>query len=132
MARLVVVEGKKPGVAVEVGQAPLAVGRLSSCELPIDEPQASRRHFEVLRRGGSVWVKDLGSKNGTYLNDSRLIGEAALRDGDRLRVGTTVMTFETAPPPLAAGTKIGPYELGQVVERRDGLTVHEARHASLA
>src|SRR5437867_3410746 len=100
MAQLVVVEGKKPGGAVEVGQTPLAVGRLSSCELPIDEPQASRRHFEVSRREGAVWVKDLGSTNGTFLNDERLEGEAKLRDGDRLRVGATVVAFEASAPPL--------------------------------
>lgn len=132
MPRLVVVEGKKVGSEVEVGEAPLAVGRLSSCELAIDEPQSSRRHFEVLRREGAVWVKDLGSKNGTYLNEARLDGEATLRDGDRLRVGTTVVCFEASAPPLAAGTKIGPYELQQVAERREGLTVHDALHPGLS
>src|SRR5579859_6679141 len=100
MARLVVVEGKKTGAAVEVGEVPLSIGRLASCELPIDEPQASRKHFEVLRREGAIWVKDLGSKNGTFLNDAKLDGEATLRDGDRLRVGATVVAFEASAPPV--------------------------------
>ncbi len=132
MARLVVVEGKKVGSEVEVGEAPLAVGRLASCELPIDEPPASRTHFEVLRKAGPVHVEDLGSKNGTFLTESRLDGEATLRDGDRLRVGTTVVCFEASAPPLPAGTKIGPYELQGVDERREGLTVHDAHHAGLS
>src|SRR4051812_40316112 len=132
MPRLVVVEGKKVGNAVDVGESPLAVGRLSSCELPIDEPQASRRHFEVLRRRGTVYVKDLGSKNGTFLNEAKLDGEATLRDGDRLRVGTTVVCFEASAPPLPPGTKIGPYELQGVAERREGLTIHDALHPGLS
>ncbi|MEZ0227359.1 MAG: protein kinase, partial [Planctomycetota bacterium] len=68
----------------------------------------------------------------TYLNESRLEGEAKLRDGDRLRVGTTVVCFESSAPPLPAGTKIGPYELQGVAERREGLTVHDAHHAGLS
>ena len=132
MPRLVVLEGKKTGAQVDLGERTISVGRLGSCELPIDEPQASRKHFELQKRSGAFWVRDLGSKNGTYLNDTRLDGEAALKDGDRLRVGTTVMAYESAPPPVPAGTRLGPYELGGVHERREGLTIHDARHASLA
>jgi serine/threonine protein kinase len=131
MPRLVVLEGKKPGAQVDLGDRSISVGRLASCELPIDEPQASRKHFELQKRSGAFWVRDLGSKNGTYLNDSRLDGEAALKDGDRLRVGTTVMAYEAAPPPVPSGTRLGPYELGGVHERREGLTIHDAHHASL-
>jgi serine/threonine-protein kinase len=130
--RLVVVDGKKKGAHVDLGDKAVAVGRLASCELPIDEPQASRRHFEVHKRDGVAWVKDLGSKNGTFLNEARVEGEAKLKDGDRLRVGVTVVAFDAAPPALPEGTKIGPYELGAVHDRHEGLTIHEARHASLA
>jgi serine/threonine-protein kinase len=132
MARLVVTEGKTIGALVELADTPVAVGRLASCDLPIDEPQASRRHFELQRKDSDVWVRDLGSKNGTFLNEVRLEGQTALKDGDRLRVGTTVICYEAAPRPLPLGTRIGPYELASVHERRVGLTIHEGRHASLA
>jgi pSer/pThr/pTyr-binding forkhead associated (FHA) protein len=132
VARLVIVQGKNAGASVELGKTALAVGRLASCELPIDEPQASRRHFEVEARGPAVYVKDLGSKNGTYLNEGRVDGEARLSHGDKLRVGTTVVAFETEAAPFAAKARIGPYELGAELGRREGLTLHDGRHVALA
>jgi serine/threonine-protein kinase len=85
----------------------------------------------VERRGGEAWVKDLGSRNGTFLNDERIDGEAKLEEGDRIRVGATVIVFEVGPAPLPPGTKLGPYEVTGVAERRRGVTVQLARHASL-
>src|SRR5271156_5092365 len=67
LARLIITAGKRAGSSAELGDVKLSVGRLASCELPIEEPQASRKHFVVVRKDGDAWLHDLGSRNGTFL-----------------------------------------------------------------
>ena len=68
------------------------IGRLGGSEVEIDDPGASRRHAEVRRQGEEYVVVDLGSTNGTLVNDSP-ISEATLEDGDRITIGRTVLEF---------------------------------------
>lgn len=68
------------------------IGRLSGSEVEIQDPGASRRHAEVRREGQDYVVADLGSTNGTLLNDSP-VSEATLEDGDRITIGRTVLEF---------------------------------------
>src|SRR6267154_2334369 len=55
-----------------LGEEPSVVGSDAECALVIQHDTVSRRHVEVTRRGGGVYVKDLGSKNGTKYNGSRI------------------------------------------------------------
>jgi hypothetical protein len=71
------------------------IGRLSGSEIEIEDPGASRRHAEIRRDGGDYVVADLGSTNGTLLNDSP-VTEATLEDGDRITIGRTVLEFRRA------------------------------------
>ncbi len=57
---------------------------------------ASSRHARVFHRGARVYVEDLGSTNGTFVNGQRLAAERALRGGDVVVVGSTEMRFEPA------------------------------------
>ncbi len=68
------------------------IGRLSGSEIEIEDPGASRRHAEIRRQGEEYVVVDLGSTNGTLVNDSP-ISEATLEDGDRITIGRTVLEF---------------------------------------
>ena len=68
------------------------VGRLPECDVVVDDPGASRHHAEIRRVGGSYVVSDLGSTNGTLVNDAT-VGEQALADGDRITIGNTVLEF---------------------------------------
>jgi hypothetical protein len=68
------------------------VGRLPECDVVVDDPGASRHHAEIRRVGGSYVVSDLGSTNGTLVNDAA-VGEQALADGDRITIGNTVLEF---------------------------------------
>lgn len=62
-----------------------------------DDPTVSRIHA-VLEPYPSGWaVRDVGSRNGTYVNGERIIGERALRDGDEVRVGGTRLIFRARP-----------------------------------
>ncbi len=66
------------------------LGRLDSCDLNLSDAKASRRHACLHMQGGVVEVEDLGSSNGTRIND-RPISRQLLREGDRLQIGATVL-----------------------------------------
>jgi hypothetical protein len=68
------------------------IGRLSGSEVEIQDPGASRQHAEIRRDGEDFLVVDLGSTNGTLLNDTP-VSEATLEDGDRITIGRTVLEF---------------------------------------
>jgi len=68
------------------------VGRLPECDVVVDDPGASRHHAEIRRVGSAYVVNDLGSTNGTLVNDAR-VTEQALADGDRITIGNTVLEF---------------------------------------
>jgi FHA domain len=69
----------------------LTFGRSAACLVPLEgDNYASQVHARVYERAGEFFVEDLGSTNGTYLNNERLAAAAPLRRGDRVRVGSTV------------------------------------------
>ncbi|WP_426570730.1 FHA domain-containing protein FhaB/FipA [Aquihabitans sp. McL0605] len=69
----------------------LTVGRAAGCQVTIDDTYASQIHARVFNRQGQLFVEDLGSTNGTYLNRQKVQGPQVMRRGDRLQVGNTVL-----------------------------------------
>jgi hypothetical protein len=81
--------GKPRSVRID---ANVTIGRAPECELRIDDDTyVSQQHARVFGKGGSWYVEDLGSTNGTYVNEQRLAAPAMVSGGDRIRVGTTVL-----------------------------------------
>ena len=72
----------------------MTIGRGQGCAVCIDDTFASQLHARVFRRDGRVFVEDLGSTNGTWLNRKRVHGPLAILPGDRLQVGHTVLEIE--------------------------------------
>jgi hypothetical protein len=91
--RLVVdhADGHEPGVAYDL-MDPVTLGR-GSVELKLEDPFASTRHAKITRQGRTVVIEDLGSTNGTRLNDEPLTGPQPLHDGDRIRIGDSEFTY---------------------------------------
>jgi hypothetical protein len=87
---LLVMEGKR----LVVGASGATLGRSRSCDVVLDDANVSRQHAEVRPRGGGWFVADLGSTNGVSVNGSRIERAHALKPGDRIELGTTVLTFE--------------------------------------
>lgn len=83
------------GDAFVVDSAPLTIGRGGQNGIVLaGDDFASGRHARVEARRDSVWVQDLGSTNGTYVNGERVVGAHRLSPGDVLRVGATDLRLE--------------------------------------
>ena len=83
-------DGQKPRT-VRVASDSLVIGRAPECELAIDDTYVSQQHARVFAKTGAWYVEDLGSTNGTFVNEQRLSSPAMVQAGDEVRVGTTVM-----------------------------------------
>jgi DNA-binding winged helix-turn-helix (wHTH) protein len=73
------------------------IGRDYEALVRIDSARISRRHARITVDGERVWLEDLGSRNGTRLNDQPVRGRAALADGDRIGFGSFLIVFRQAP-----------------------------------
>lgn len=78
------------GRSFPLGQE-VTVGRAAGCQVTIDDTYASQLHARVFQRDGQIYVEDLGSTNGTYLNRRKVTGPMVLKRGDQLQIGNTVL-----------------------------------------
>jgi len=69
----------------------LTVGRAAGCGVTLDDTYASQIHARVFAKDGQLFLEDLGSTNGTYLNSQKVLGPQVMRRGDRLQIGNTVL-----------------------------------------
>jgi len=72
----------------------ITIGRSDASDLPIGDQFVSHMHCRILRRGAYHFVEDLGSTNGTFLNDRRVESDAQLKVHDALRIGQTTLRYE--------------------------------------
>jgi hypothetical protein len=91
-AELVMLDHGKPGSVFPLAKDRVIIGRLDESDVVLSDPGASRRHAEVRRQDDEYVIADLGSTNGTMVNEST-IGERTLTEGDRITIGRTVLEF---------------------------------------
>jgi diguanylate cyclase (GGDEF)-like protein len=91
-ACLVVIYGQDLGKKYNLDQPALIVGRSSKCDVQVDQESVSRNHAKIINTGKTIILRDLGSTNGTYVNDE-LIDEYVLHDGDLVKIGRTIFKF---------------------------------------
>jgi pSer/pThr/pTyr-binding forkhead associated (FHA) protein len=95
MPQLRVKNGPQKGKIVQIeGNEPVILGRDPDTHLQIIDKGVSRAHAEVFRVGEMVFIRDRGSRNGTFVNGEQM-EEELLREGDVIRVGTTQLVFES-------------------------------------
>jgi len=94
-ACVVVLYGPELGRRATLGRGAVQIGRSSRNELPIDQESVSRHHARITTSQSKGYlIEDLGSTNGTYVNDEKLTKERhALKDGDQIRVGRSILKF---------------------------------------
>jgi FHA domain len=83
--------GHEPGMAYDLRDG-ATLGR-GDVEIRLDDPFASSRHARITRQGHMVVIEDLGSTNGTYLNEEPLTGPQPLHPGDRIRIGDSEFSY---------------------------------------
>jgi len=90
-AGLVVLEGDEKGKRISLTKHRIVFGRKQS-DVVLSDPEASRQHCTLLLYGDFAVVKDMGSANGTKVNN-RIVKEGLVKSGDTLQIGTTVFQF---------------------------------------
>lgn len=107
MASLLIMRDLAEPVPYPLRGREFVVGRQADADLHLSAREVSRRHVRIIAEGDAFAVEDLGSSNGTLLNDERLEGRAWLRDRDQLQIGPFTLQFRTAdeipdasPPPV--------------------------------
>lgn len=102
----------------EVGDRPITIGRGANSDLVLLDDQASRIHCGIRLWDGEFFIKDMKSRNGTFVNGER-VEMARLSAGDRIRIGRTLFGFETHP---AKGTETLLQEVADELSEGKGYT----------
>jgi pSer/pThr/pTyr-binding forkhead associated (FHA) protein len=92
--KLVVLAGAKEGAAVPIKKDRFVIGRGKDCTLRAGSDAISRNHCELTVAESGVTVRDMGSRNGTYVNDEKITGPTPLSHGDTLRIGPLEFRYE--------------------------------------
>src|SRR4051812_16215397 len=90
---LVQIHGPDLGKRYVLEEDEFTIGRDVKNNIVVDKDNVSRRHAKIVMRQGQFFVSDLGSTNGTYLNDEEVLEEKPLRSGDLVKVGSTIFKF---------------------------------------
>ena len=85
--------GHEPGMIYDLEQGAV-LGRGDAAEIRLEDPFASGAHARIYPQGNLMVIEDLGSTNGTYLNEELLDGPRPLHPGDRVRIGDSEFTYE--------------------------------------
>lgn len=96
--RLIVVGGKQAGKEIPVPGPKFLIGRAEDCQLRPQSDLVSRHHCAIVLAEGEVSIKDLGSRNGTFVNDERVEAERVLKTGDKLKVGPLEFEVQLSVP----------------------------------
>ncbi len=92
-----IVRGKDAGAVIALEEL-LVLGRDEGADLVLDDEEASKRHARVTLRDGHAVIEDLGSTNGTFVNEQRISEPRRLEPDDSIRIGQTVLELSRSPP----------------------------------
>ena len=95
MSSLYVIKGKDQGVRFDLTDPVMGLGRDGSNRIQLRDTEVSRQHAEIRQEGDDATLIDLGSSNGSFVNNE-LVRRHTLRNGDRIQLGRTVMLFTGA------------------------------------
>ncbi|OMH34147.1 FHA domain-containing protein [Tersicoccus sp. Bi-70] len=89
--RLVVVEGPQEGTVIDLAAGPVMMGRAQESTLVLEDDYASGRHARLFPQGSRWFLEDLGSTNGTFVNNQQLTRAVPIEPGTPIRIGKTVI-----------------------------------------
>ena len=91
--QVVAAMGHEPGTALRLGDS-ATLGRSDSADIRVDDPFASSAHARIFPRGSFMYIEDMGSTNGTYLNGRPLRRPEQLKVADTIRIGDTEYRYQ--------------------------------------
>jgi pSer/pThr/pTyr-binding forkhead associated (FHA) protein len=129
-------EGELQGKSLNIDGEEMMLGRRTSNDLVIDDPRVSRSHGLVRRSKGTVWLEDLGSTGGTFVNGDPITSAQRLHHGDVVRFGAVETRFEDHGSLMESDEATESFDLSELQEKpvlserqkevlrylRDGLT----------
>ncbi len=92
MVMLRVLEGQEKGKGYHVEKVPVTIGRDQISDISITDSRMSRQHCMVFYYAPEFYIKDLGSTNGTFVNEKR-IKQSGIKNGDHIKAGSTLLEF---------------------------------------
>ena len=130
MAKLVILNQGMTGRTHELNVERTTVGRVEDNTLQLADASVSSHHAEILLRGADIVVKDLGSTNGTFINNDR-ITETVLKPGQTLRFGQVELKIDDGKPvaPAASGA---PAPASAALKKAESSTIVATRGVSLS
>lgn len=93
---LVCVEGALQGQRFVIEERGLEIGRAEDNDIVLPDDGVSRQHARLQYDNGSLWLRDVGARNGVFVNDKRIGEHKDLKVGDRLRIGRAVFVVKWA------------------------------------
>ncbi len=98
MAKLEQIAGAGTGKNIELEQQKVILGRHPKCDIVVDASAVSRYHAQITKRGASFFVEDLGSRNGTFINEQVVSEPIKLRHNDNIRICDVVYSYRSDAP----------------------------------
>jgi predicted component of type VI protein secretion system len=102
---LKVIEGKQSGTLIPLNRNKFLIGREEDCQLRPNSDLVSRHHCVFTTDDFTVRIRDLGSTNGTYVNNQRISGQVVLKHGDQIRIGKLAFEIQILRDAPVAATR---------------------------
>jgi len=91
---LMITQGSQAGQSAELADGVILIGRGAEAQLSLDDDYVSTRHARVVSGENGVYLEDLGSTNGSYVNNQRVTAPTTITLSDTVRIGRTIMRLE--------------------------------------
>ena len=91
---LVITQGSQTGQSAALADGVIMIGRGADCQIILDDDYVSTRHARVVSGENGVYVEDMGSTNGSYVNGQRITAPTTITLSDTLRIGKTILRLE--------------------------------------